>query len=209
MRRLALLALALTAAACGSAGAGVERSVALLPPPDPVVITAPLLPPANGVVLHYADTRCPPIATTVTLPAVAARDCYALQSRLALVTVLLRDRVQPGKASRCYPYVDPALYRNCLDVAARVLPGQAYGLSGQWVRGLRLGETWTGCAAGVAYEDVVFASLAEAARVLPLVAWENGNQYLGYVFDRMDLTDGPLISAATTAAKAACGEMNE
>lgn len=206
MKRLAVLALALTAAACGSAGVPMAKSVAVLPLPDPVVVTAPLLPPANGIVLYHADPKCPPSVATVALPDKAVRDCYALRARLALVSRLLADHVEPGDASPCAQFLSPQSFASCLDIEARKLPAQAYGLSGQWTSGLLQGKPWSGCASGIAYREVAFASLAEPARVMPLVAWEAGNNFLGYTFDRMDLTDGPLISAATTAAKAACGE---
>lgn len=202
-----LLAIVLMAAACGSGGVrgGEARSVATVPLPEPVAVTAPLLLPGGAVILYYADGRCPPSVPSATLPTRAASDCYATQARLALIRLVRRDKVSPGKASPCYSYLDPTMYANCLDVAARTLPAQAYGLSGQWVKGLLYGEPWSGCAAGYAQRDYVFASLGEPARVLGLVAHEAGNNWMQVTFDRLDLTDGPLISEAVSAARAACG----
>ena len=207
MTRPALLALALTAAACGSGGVRVEEHRTLTPAPvlnprPPQIAT----PPDGAVILYYADSRCPPSVPTGALPDKAARDCYALRARLALVGILKREKVSPGTKSPCWSYRDPAVYANCLDVAARSLPAQAYGLSGLYVKGTLYGQPWTGCAAGATYEGFIFASLAEPARTLPLVAWESSNHFMKHVYDQASRTDGPLVAEAAAAAKAACGE---
>ena len=207
MKKL-LLALALSVAPVAAQESVARAPKRAVPLPDPMPVTAPLLPPSGAVILYYADPRCPPSVPTAALPSKAARDCYALRVRLALVGILKRDKITPGKASPCYSYTDPGVYANCLDVAARTLPAQAYGLSGQWTKGLLYGEPWEGCAAGFAQKDYVFASLAEPARVLPLVAHEAANNWLQVTYDRLDLTDGPIVGEASNAAKAACGGTN-
>lgn len=208
MKRLLALALVLGAVSCGSKAKRVgltEQSVAVAPTVPPTTVTAPLVPPPGAVALYYADPRCPPAAASVALPSAAARDCYALQSRLAILRIVQREKLSPGPASPCWAYSDPGVYRACLDVAARALPPQAYGLSARYVDGLLYGEPWSGCAAGATYADYIFAKLSEPARVLPLVAHEAPNHWLRYTYDRKDLTDGPLVSEADTAALAACG----
>lgn len=207
MRLAPLLALALTAAACGSGGVRVEEHRTLTPAPvlnprPPQIAT----PPDGAVILYYADQRCPPSVPTAKLPAKASRDCYALKARLSLVQILKREKVSPGTKSPCWSYRDPAVYANCLDVAARSLPPQAYGLSGLYVNGTLYGQPWTGCAAGATYEDYIFASLADQPRTLPLVAHEAANHFMKHVYDQPLRTDGPLVSEAAAAARAACGE---
>ena len=47
-------------------------------------------------------------------------------------------------------------------------------------------------------------SLAEPARVEPLIAWETANYYFWRVMDRIDLADGNLVGQATNRAIADC-----
>jgi len=67
-----------------------------------------------------------------------------------------------------------------------------------------IGSTpWEGCAAGVS-GNPIRVSLAEPARVEPLIAWETANYYFWRVMDRIDLADGNLVSQATNKAIADC-----
>lgn len=166
------------------------------PPPEPTI-------PDAAVLLWQIDSRCSPAVETVTLPPLALRDCLTLQARLAAARIVKRDRVGIGSGSPCYPYTG-VMRDNCLDVAARTLPGVSYGMSGRWIRGLRVGEPWEGCAAGIS-GNPIFVSLAEPWRVNALLSWEASNAWLWLAFDRIDLTDGPIISESTSAALTACG----
>lgn len=213
MKGLLALALVLTVAGCGTAGVRVASdapsAVALAPVPEPVIVpggsvsVSPGVIPPGAVLVYMPDPRCPPAQTTITLPPLALRDCLSLQARLAAARIVKRDGVGIGAASPCYPFygVERA---NCLDVAARTLPGVSYGMSGRWIRGLRVGEPWEGCAAGVS-GNPIFVSLAEPWRVNALLSWEASNAWLWLAFDRIDLTDGPIISESTSAALTACG----
>lgn len=204
MKRLLAVAL-LASAALGRAQVEEILVVGVPPPPEPITVTAPLVPPPGAVVLYYADSRCPPAAASVTTPPVAKHDCYAKEARLAILRIVQREKQAPGTASPCWDYTDPNVYQNCLDVAARNFPPQAYGQSAVWVNGTLNGQPWSGCAAGYSAQQYVFAKLSDPPRILPLVAFENANHWLKYTYDRKDLTDGPLVSEAQAAAQAACG----
>lgn len=207
MRRSLLLALGFAAVGCGSAGVRVgeaPRLVAVAPQPVPVPVTVVPQPPPGAVVVWYADARCTPSVPSVTLPDPARAACLMREARLAMVRIVRRDAVAPGVKSPCWAYVDPQEYAACLDWQARKLPAVSYGHSPRHVRGSLYGTPWEGCAAGIS-GDPIFVSLAEPGRVLALHAWEATNEFLWRSYGRLDLTDGPLVAEATTAATAACG----
>lgn len=207
MKRPALLALALTAAACGSAGVRVgteaPAAVVIAPPPEPVPVPAPPAPPAGAVAVWYADTTCPPIVQSITLPDPEVAACVLHEARQAAVRIVLRDHTTPGNASPCWAFFGQ-MYANCLDVAARKLPAVSYGHSGRRIEGLLNGKPWNGCAAGIS-GDPIFVSLAQPARIWGLHGWEAANEFIWHTMDRADITDGPIVSESTSAALAACG----
>lgn len=174
------------------------------PQPEPMPVPAPPTAPVGAVVVWYPEAGCPPVASSVALPDAGKAECVVREARLAIVRALLRDHVQPGNDSPCWAYLDPYVFANCLDVAARRLPAISYGYSGRWVSGLLYGRPWSGCAAGIG-DDPIFVSLAEPWRIWGLHGWEGANEFLWHTFDRADLTDGPLISEAASYATAACG----
>ena len=197
-----LLWIALVAALLALVTAAMaERAVVPIPERPP--ITVPAI-PANAVLLYQADPKCPPSIETITLPALPVRDCLMRESRLAAVRIVLRDHIDPANDSPCWAFMDPRMYANCLDVAARQLPSVSYGLSARYVTGFLAGAPWQGCAAGIS-DRPIFVSLAEPGRVNSLLCWEAANSWLIDTMHRRDLTDGPVTAEATSAALTACG----
>lgn len=177
--------------------------MAVAPPREPEVVPAPVIAPSGAVVVWYADARCTPTVSSVTLPDPARASCLMRESRLAMVRIVRRDAVAPGVKSPCWAYIDPQEYAACLDWQARKLPAVSYGHSSRHIRGSLNGQPWEGCAAGIS-GDPIFVSLAEPSRINGLHGWESANEFLWKSYDRLDLTDGPLVAEATNAATAAC-----
>lgn len=184
--------------------AAAQHTVVPAPPREPEITPAPVVAPPGAVVLWYADANCPPSVPSVTLPNPQRAACLMREGRLAVLGLVRRDGVAPGTKSPCWSYTVPAEYLACLDWQARLLPAVSYGHSGRYVRGSLYGTPWEGCAAGVG-GDPIFVSLAEPWRVDGLLAWEAANAWLWLSYDRLDLTDGPLVAEASVAAVAACG----
>lgn len=178
--------------------------VAVAPQPEPVAVTVPPVARDGAVVLWYAQSACPPVVSSVTLPDRTHAECLMREARLAVVRIVRRDAKAPGRKSPCWSYVDPATYLTCLDQQARTLPRLSYGHSGIYVEGFLAGKPWRGCAAGTG-DNPIFVSLADPARVWSLHAWEASNEYLLNSYDRLDLTDGATVSEATNYAVRACG----
>ena len=197
MKRLLILLLL-------AAPATAQHTVVPAPPREPEITPAPVVTPPGAVVVWYADANCPPSVTSVTLPDPQRATCLMREGRLAVLGFVRRDGVAPGTKSPCWSYTVPAEYLACLDWQARLLPAVSYGHSGRYVRGSLYGTPWEGCAAGVS-GDPIFVSLAEPGRVSALIAWEAANAWLWRAYDRLDLTDGPLVAEASVAAVAACG----
>lgn len=207
MRRLLVAPLLLAIAACtGATKARVgeaPNAVAVAPQPVPVPVTAPPSAPPGAVVVWYADPRCTPSLTRISLPDPTRAECLMREARLAILRIVQREKLQPGPESPCYRYRSPE-YESCLDFAARSLPGLGYGFSGRWVSAHIGAKPFAGCVAGMSTSPI-FVSLAEPERVDSLTAWEAANNWLTFIFGTMALADGPLVSEATNAALAACG----
>ena len=169
----------------------------------PVVTTTPSEPPPvapiGAVVLYLPEASCTPHIETITLPDQEKVKCLTREARLAIN----RMKVAPGNESPCWSFFG-TMYDNCLDVPARKPLGVSYGMSPRFVRGLLLGQPWSGCAAGIS-GDPIFVSLHDTGRVLSLVAWESANEQLWEILDRADITDGSLVGQATREALVACG----
>lgn len=91
-------------------------------------------------------------------------------------------------------------------ILARPIPLQMYA----WPVYLELGaegnQPWSGCAAGIAWQNEIWVSLSDGAeRSMKLVAWETANNVVAWGLNRHDLGDSTtVVAAATNRAYAVC-----
>ena len=161
--------------------------------------------PADGVFVYEQDTRCPGVSDT--LPSLSTAICWRAKALEYLIREVAAKRVIPGPAfAACnWAYSEPVSWAACVETQIRnATPELRFARSPVWVEGSISGVPYTGCAAGVAYQPFVRVSLADASRIYPLCAWEASNSILAYTLDKWADADGPITSAATDYARAAC-----
>ena len=210
---LVLLPLLLALASYGASGSvGQARTAAT----EPLLVmggTAPVSVgpnvigpfPLDGVFVYERDTRCPGVSDT--LPSLSVAVCWRGKAIEYLVREVAEKRVTPGPAfTICnWAYSEPVSWAACVETQIRnATPEIRFARSPSWVEGSIQGVPYTGCAAGIAYPMYVRVSLADQSRLYPLVSWETSNSILAYTLDRWADADGPITSAATAYARAAC-----
>lgn len=212
MRSLLVLPLLLVLASCGAAGARTARTAA---EPLPLVMggtaTVSVGPnligpfPLDGMFVYERDTRCPGVSDT--LPSLSVAVCWRGKALEYIVREVAAKRVTPGPAFvACdWAYSEPVSWAACVETQIRnATPEIRFARSPSLVDGSIQGVPYTGCAAGIAYPRYVRVSLADQSRLYPLVSWETSNSVLAYTLDRWADADGPITSAATAYARAAC-----
>ena len=212
MRLSPLLSLLLVLAAGGAGGSvGTERMGTAAPlvmgGTAPVSVGPNLIGPfpLDGVYTYERDTRCPGVSDT--LPSLSVAVCWRGKALEYLIREVAAKRVIPGLAfAACnWAYSEPVSWAACVETQIRnATPEIRFARSPSWVEGSIQGVPYTGCAAGIAYQPYVRVSLADASRIYPLCAWETSNAILAYTLDRYAAADGPITSAATDYARAAC-----
>lgn len=213
MRRLLVFPLLLVLASCGTGGSVSTARTAAEPLPlvmggTATVSVGPNLIgpfPLDGMFVYERDTRCPGVSDT--LPSLSVAVCWRGKALEYLVREVAAKRVTPGPAFvACdWAYSEPVSWAACVETQIRnATPELRFARSPSWVAGAIQGVPYTGCAAGIAYPKYVRVSLADWNRLYPLVSWETSNSILAYTLDRWADADGPITSAATAYARAAC-----
>lgn len=208
MTRLLVLRLLLVLASCGASVSARGDEAPLVVGGTSTVSVGPNLIgpfPLDGAFVYERDTRCPGVSDT--LPSLSVAVCWRGKALEYLIREVAAKRVIPGPAFVVcnWAYSEPVSWAACVETQIRnATPEIRFARSPSWVEGSIQGVPYTGCAAGIAYQPYVRVSLADASRIYPLCAWETSNSILAYTLDRYAAADGPITSAATDYARAAC-----
>ncbi len=104
----------------------------------------------------------------------------------------------------------PGTKLTAAQVESRILsfpiPVQMYAWPVYLELGAENGQPWTGCAAGIAWQNEIWVSLRDGDdRSMKLVAWETANNVVAWGLGRHDLGDSTtVVAAATNRAVAVC-----
>lgn len=207
MRNIFLLAVLLAAACVAGGSARGDEAPLVIGGTSTVSACPDAIGPfqADGIYVYERDTRCNGVSDT--LPSLPVALCWRAKAIEYLVSEVAAKRLIPGRAfTVCdWAYSAPASWSACVEVQIRnATPEIRFARSPSWVEGSIQGVPYTGCAAGIAYPKYVRVSLADWNRLYPLVSWETSNSILAYTLDRWADADGPITSAATAYARAAC-----